>query len=67
MNTQEIKDGEIALITTDKGRIVQLALTIEQHKTLSIVLSAISKESPIVMMGEEYDLVLKRNVKTFKP
>jgi len=66
MNATEIKDGEIALITTDNGRIVQLAMTVEQHKTLSMVLSAMTQQSPLVKMGEEYDLVLKRTVRTYK-
>jgi len=63
MNTKFIEDGEIALITTDNGRIVQLAMTTEQHRTLSIVLSAMTK---LVKMGEDHDLVLKSTVKNFK-
>jgi len=66
MNTRFIEDGEIALITTDNGRIVQLAMTTEQHRALSMVLSAMTKEEPLVKMGEDHDLVLKSTVKTFK-
>ena len=66
MNTKFIEDGEIALITTDNGRIVQLAMTTEQHRALSMVLSSMTKEEPLVKMGEDHDLVLKSTVKTFK-
>ena len=66
MNTKFIEDGEIALITTDNGRIVQLAMTTEQHRTLSMVLSTMTKEEPLVKMGEDHDLVLKSTVKNFK-
>jgi len=61
-----IKDGEIGLITTKNGRIVQLGVTKETHRTLMILIASISKENPLVEMGEDHDLVLKSTVKTFK-
>lgn len=66
MNLEFIKDGEIGLITTDNGRIVQLAVTKEMYKTLMIIISTLSKENKLVKMGEEHDLVLKSTVKSFK-
>lgn len=61
-----LKDGEIGLITTENGRIVQLGLTVDIHRTITAVIAACSKETPLVKMGEEHDLVLKSTVKTFK-
>ena len=61
-----LKDGEIGLITTENGRIVQLGLTVDMHRTITAVIAACSKETPLVKMGEEHDLVLKSTVKTFK-
>lgn len=65
-NFDFLKDGEIGLITTENGRIVQLGLTVDMHRTITAVIAACSKETPLVKMGEEYDLVLKSTVKTFK-
>lgn len=65
-NFDFLKDGEIGLITTENGRIVQLGLTVDMHRTITAVIAACSKETPLVKMGEEHDLVLKSTVKTFK-
>ena len=65
-NFDFLKDGEIGLITTENGRIVQLGLTVDMHRTITAVIAACSKESPLVKMGEEHDLVLKSTVKAFK-
>ena len=65
-NFDFLKDGEIGLITTENGRIVQLGLTVDMHRTITAVIAACSKEIPLVKMGEEHDLVLKSTVKTFK-
>jgi len=65
-NFDFIKDGEIGLITTDNGRIVQLAVTKEIHQTIMILIGSLSKENPLIKMGEEHDLVLKSTVKTYK-
>jgi len=65
-NIDNIKDGEIGLITTKNGRIIQLAITKELHKTIMLLISQISQDDPLIAMGEEYDLVLKSTVKTYK-
>jgi hypothetical protein len=55
--------GSICLIQeTENGRIVQLGLTEAHNKMLQAFLAVISKEHPLLKMGEEYDLVLKNNV-----
>lgn len=56
--------GTIALIQqTEDGRIVQIGLTVEQSDQLQIFLAAISKGSPLIKMGEDWDLVLKSSIK----
>lgn len=37
----------------------QIGLTEEQSRMLQILVAQMSKGSPLVQMGEEYDLVLK--------
>ena len=59
-----LKDGEIGLVTTENNRIVQLGITPDTHKTITVVIAACSKETPLVKMGEEHDLVLKSQYKT---
>ena len=60
---ERLKIGAIGLVQeTEDGRIRQVALTEEQSKTLQFMLAALSKQSPLIQMGEEYDLVLKRNM-----
>jgi hypothetical protein len=55
--------GEITLIQgTENGRIIQIGLSTEQHELLQMFLAEISKESPLIQMGEEYDLVLKPEI-----
>lgn len=52
--------GAVGLVQeTEDGRIRQIGLTPEQSKMLQILVASMSKESPLVQMGEEYDLVLK--------
>ena len=56
--------GAIGLVQeTEDGRIRQIALTTDQSAMLQSILAVISKGRPLVQMGEEYDLVLKRNIK----
>lgn len=63
MKVETVNPGTIALIQqTDTGRIMQVAMTEAQSKMLQIFLATISKESPLVQMGEEFDLVLKSSV-----
>lgn len=61
---ERLKIGAIGLVQeTEYGRIRQIALTTDQSEMLQSMLAVISKGSPLVQMGEEYDLVLKRNIK----
>ena len=63
MKVETVNPGTIALIQqTEEGRIMQVAMTDAQSKMLQIFLATISKESPLVQMGEDYDLILKSNV-----
>lgn len=56
--------GAIGLVQeTEDGRIRQIALTADQSAMLQYMLAVISKGSPLIQMGEEYDLVLKRTTK----
>lgn len=56
--------GAVGLVQETKdGRIRQIGLTEEQSRLLQILVAQISKESPLVQMGEEYDLILKNNSK----
>lgn len=60
---ENAKAGTIALIQQqENGRILQIALTEEQSKMLQIFLAALSKESKLVQMPEDYDLILKSQV-----
>ena len=55
--------GVIGLIQQDKeGRIIQLGLTNEHSQLLQLFLAQLSKENPLVRMGGEYELVLKKDV-----
>ena len=60
---ETVEPGTIALIQqTPEGRILQIGLTTEQSKQLQIYLAIISKNNPLVQMGEDYDLVLKSSL-----
>ncbi len=55
--------GSICLVQeTEDGRIRQIGLTQEQNKQLQFYVALISKSSPIVQMGEDFDLVLKSSI-----
>ena len=56
-NFDFLKDGEIGLITTENGRIIQLGLTVDMHRTITAVIAACSKETPLVKMGERNNFV----------
>ena len=56
-----VKIGNLALVQeTEDGRIRQIGLTEEQSKQLQFYCALISQGSPLVQMGEEYDLFLKQ-------
>jgi len=64
VNVTQLEIGAIALIQQQQdGRIVQIALTVEQSKLLQIFLASISKSSSLVQMSEDYDLILKSSLK----
>jgi hypothetical protein len=57
---KRLEIGKVGLVQeTECGRIIQIGLTPEQSDLLHAFLGAISKDSPLVQMGEDYDLVLK--------
>ncbi len=57
---ENAETGIICLIQQQEdGRILQIGLTTQQSELLQIFLSTISKESPLVQMGEDYELILK--------
>lgn len=59
MIKEDIKDGEIGLVMIQGDRICQLAMSVDQHKILSTFVASMSNQENFVLMGEEYDLVLK--------
>lgn len=63
MEIGEITAGQIGLVQLSKDNVIrQIGLTEQQRRTLEIFLASLSKERPLVLMGEEYDLVLKKDV-----
>ena len=64
-NFERLELGKIGLIQeTEDGRIVQIGLRHEQSEMLQLFLATISKDNPLVVMGEDYELVLKNKIKT---
>lgn len=56
--------GTVCLIQQlQNGRIVQISTTKEQSDLLQLFLGGLSQESKLVIMPEEYDLVLKSSLK----
>jgi hypothetical protein len=63
MEIGEISVGQIGLVQLSEDNVIrQIGLTEQQRHTLEIFLASLSKEKPLVLMGEEYDLVLKKDV-----
>ena len=63
MEVQELPVGQIGLVQLSEDNVIrQIGLTEQQRHTLEIFLASLSKEKPLVLMGEEYDLVLKKDV-----
>lgn len=57
---KRLETGRLALVQeTEDGRIMQIGLTEEQSEQLQFYCALISSISPLVQMGEDYDLVLK--------
>jgi len=52
--------GKIGLIQQlEDGRIIQIGLQKWQSESLQLFLASISKENPLIKMGEEYELIFK--------
>jgi hypothetical protein len=63
MEIGEITAGQIGLVQLSEDNVIrQIGLTEQQRRTLEIFLASLSKERPLVLMGEEYDLVLKKDI-----
>ncbi|WP_370398403.1 hypothetical protein [Tenacibaculum dicentrarchi] len=63
-NFERLNIGAVGLVQeTEDGRIRQIGLTEEQSNMLQALVASISNGSPLVQMGEEYDLVLKSELK----
>lgn len=60
---EEHKEGNIALIMQKGERIIQLGISKERNELLQNILAMFSKDTPLVQMPEEYDLVLKSSLK----
>lgn len=59
-NFETLEVGKMALIQQTKdGRILQVGLTESQSALLQNFLAILSKESPLVQMGNNWDLILK--------
>lgn len=59
-NFETLEVGKMALIQQTKdGRILQVGLTENQSALLQNFLAILSKESPLVQMGNNLDLILK--------
>ena len=60
LKLENLKPNEIGLVQQqDDGRIIQIGMTKDQSILLQNFLVILSKESPLVKMGEDYELVLK--------
>jgi hypothetical protein len=62
-NFKAVEVGVVALIQqTEEGRIVQIGLSVGQSELLQLFLSSLSKDSKLIQMPKEYDLVLKSSL-----
>lgn len=60
---ERAKIGSICLVQeTEDGRIRQIGMTEEQNKQLQFYIALISEQGSLIRMGEDYDLVLKRQL-----
>ena len=59
----QAEKGTICLIQeTEDGKIIQIGITTEQSQMLQLFLASMSSESPLVQMGPEFELILKRTI-----
>jgi len=62
-NFSQLEVGKIALIQQDdNGNIIQIGLSKDQSEMLQLFLASLSKESKLVKMPEDYNLVLKSSL-----
>jgi hypothetical protein len=55
--------GKFSLIQQDEdGRILQIGLTESQSEMLQISVALISNKSPVLRLGKEHDLILKKTL-----
>jgi hypothetical protein len=67
INKEYLKPGFVSLIQqTEEGRILQIGLTENQSNCLQEFLAMLSRGNPLMLMGEEHDLVLKSSLKSTK-
>ena len=60
-----LDQGKIGLVQQTKdGKIVQIGLRPEQSEMLQIFLGTISQDNPLIQMGDDYELVLKKPKQT---
>ena len=62
MEFVQLEEKKVGLVIQKGGRIIQIGLTPSQSNLLQSFLSEISKEIPLMEMGEEYDFLLKQDV-----
>ena len=64
MSFDNLEIGKVGLIQQRKdGTIFQIGLTQSQSKLLQVFLSELSKDTPLYRMNEEYDLILKTEIR----
>lgn len=66
MEVKSANFENIGIIFKDENGLHQFGMTPEQNLALRAFLLEMSKKSPLVKMGAEYDLVLKSKVKKMK-
>lgn len=56
---KQMKEGDFGLFTIHKGEIRQIGLTESESQIIRAVLGAMSAEKTLLMLSEEYTLILK--------
>ena len=60
MELVNLENGEIGLVQqTPTGRIIQIGMTPEQSRVLQAFLGSLSQESPLIQLGNEFELIFK--------
>lgn len=53
-------DGTFCLVRVQDGKIMQVGMSKTQLSTLQLFLTALSKDDPFIVMGDDHELVLKK-------